>query len=180
MLTPEQPEIFPAACVLVTVIVGAVWDLATRRIPNALTFGSAGCALVFAAWHGGPTELLWSGAGYLSGLALFLPLFILGGMGAGDVKLLAAVGAWLGPRGAFWVALWTSVAGGGLALVVAARYKYFGNAVRNVARMVGAGWMTGLSRSPDLALADAAAPRLAYAVAIAVGACMTLWGGLTP
>ena len=51
--------------------------------------------------------------GWMLGAALFFPVFALRGMGAGDVKLLAAVGAWLGPLQVVCVALVTSIAGGG-------------------------------------------------------------------
>src|SRR3954471_18021179 len=72
-------------------------DLRTRRIPNVLTFSAAGGALLFHLVSGGWNAAGWSLAGYGAGLLLFFPLFALRGMGAGDVKLLAAVGAWLGP-----------------------------------------------------------------------------------
>ena len=54
-----------------------------------------------------------------AGIVLFLPFFLLRGMGAGDVKLLAALGAWLGPMQTIWLALFTSIAGGVMALVIA-------------------------------------------------------------
>ena len=65
-----------------------------------------------------------------------MPLFLLGGMGAGDVKLLAALGAWLGPGDAFWLAIYASMAGGVIAVVdrrcataiSARRFKNIGNA----------------------------------------------------
>ena len=87
----------------------SIWDVRTRRIPNALTFGSAAVALAFHAFDAGslralPVAVAWSVAGWIVGFLLFLPVFLLGGMGAGDVKLLAALGAWLGPGAVCWVA----------------------------------------------------------------------------
>ena len=61
----------------------------------------------------------FAAAGWATGLALFVPLYALGGMGAGDVKLLGAIGAWLGPMGAVWTGLYGAIAGGVLALAVA-------------------------------------------------------------
>jgi hypothetical protein len=63
------------------------------------------------SWH---ASLGW----FIGALAFIVP-FALGGLGGGDVKLLAAIGAWLGPAGAFWVALYAGVAGGVMALGVA-------------------------------------------------------------
>ena len=83
----------------------------TRRIPNWLTFPAAALGLVAAtAAHGGPGTVS-SAAGFLVGLALFFPLFFLKGLGAGDVKLMGALGAWLGTSMIFGVAFYTSSRG---------------------------------------------------------------------
>ena len=63
-------------------------------------------------------------AGFLVGLALFFPLFALKGLGAGDVKLMGALGAWLGTSLVFGVAFYTTLAGGVLALGLIARHRY--------------------------------------------------------
>ena len=90
--------VVPWAVVIVASLVAAVWDLKTRRIPNVL------CGIVFIGgviWAGGMAGPI----GVLSGLAgavvLFAPcfvLFVLGAGGAGDAKLMASVGVWLGIR----------------------------------------------------------------------------------
>ena len=85
-------------------------------MPNALTFGAAAVALAFAVADGGAGGLGWSVAGWAVGLLLFLPLFALRAMGGGDVKLLAAFGAWLGPALVCWVAVYGAIAGGVLAV----------------------------------------------------------------
>src|SRR5262245_35930403 len=99
----------------INIFLGAILTLAcisalrTRRIPNALTFLAMVGALLFHGVTGGVTALGWSLAGCFLGLALFLPMFVLRGMGAGDVKLLAAIGAWLGPSQVTTVALASSL-----------------------------------------------------------------------
>ena len=70
-------------------------DLHDRRIPNWLTFGASAAALAVAYATGGQAGVQHAAGGWATGFFLFLPLFLLGGMGAGDVKLLAALGAWL-------------------------------------------------------------------------------------
>src|SRR4029450_2877695 len=85
-------------CVVVALVaVASITDVRTRRIPNLLTFGAAIAALLFHVSTGGASGLITSAGGWMLGAALFFPVFALRGMGAGDVKLLAAVGAWVGP-----------------------------------------------------------------------------------
>ena len=161
--------------VIALVLIACVPDLRTRRIPNVLTFGAALAGLVFhtvfEGWGGATTSVL----GWLLGVALFFPMFALRGMGAGDVKLLGAVGAWLGPGLVFWVALITSVAGGILGLIVALFYGYAGTAIRNLMAIVGYWRAVGPRPLPELTLENARGPRLAYAVPVAIGTMVTLW-----
>src|SRR5262245_24901739 len=109
----------PSHMALVVASLACVSDLRTRRIPNALTFGSAIAAIAVHGVTDGTSGLTTGAGGWLAGVALFFPLFALGGMGAGDVKLLGALGAWLGPRAVFHVALYASMAGGVFAVAVA-------------------------------------------------------------
>jgi prepilin peptidase CpaA len=150
-------------------------DLRTRRIPNALTFGAAAVALLVHGLTGGAAGLTTSAAGWLLGAALFLPLFALRGMGAGDVKLLAAVGAWLGPQQVIWVALMTSVAGGVLAIVVAVSHGYLRQALKNIYFLLVHWRVSGVGPVEEVTLTGSRGPRLAYAVPIAVGTLVTLW-----
>jgi prepilin peptidase CpaA len=166
---------FPAGAVLVICAAACVTDLRTRRIPNALTFGAAVLAFVFHAVTGGWPGLASSAGGWLVGVALFAPFFLLGGMGAGDVKLLAAIGAWLGPMDAVWTALYTMIAGGVLALVVSFAAGYLRQAVTNVWLLVGYWRISGIRPLPQLTLASGMGPRLAYSLPVTVGVLVTLW-----
>jgi prepilin peptidase CpaA len=159
------------------VLAGAamLWDLRTRRIPNELTLGTAVVALGYGFFIGGPWGLLMATAGWLAGAALFFPLFALGGMGAGDVKLMAALGAWLGPADAVWLAIFASMAGGVVAAVVALHHGYLRRAGANIWLMLTHWRAAGLQPVAGLTLRDAKAPRLAYAVPIAIGVVVTLW-----
>jgi len=159
----------------VLAMAGVGWDLAERRVPNVLTMSGAVLGLAWAGLTQGGSGLAWSVAGCAVGLALFLPLFLVGGLGAGDVKLLAAFGAWLGPGGVVWAALWASILGGVMALVVAAWRGYLGRALRNVGAIIGVWWTVGPGRIQGLTLDEAPGPRLAYALPIAAGALLAMW-----
>jgi prepilin peptidase CpaA len=96
-------------------------------------------------------------------------------MGAGDVKLLAAVGAWLGPSQVATAALATSIAGGVIALVVALAHGYLRTAWRNLWMLLTQWRVMGIRPVDELTLQGARGPRLAYAFPIAIGTLVTLW-----
>ena len=155
--------------------IACVCDLRTRRIPNLLTFGGAALAIVYAIWVAGPGGLVTSVGGWLTGAALFMPMFMLGGMGAGDVKLVACIGAWLGPMLALFVALYSAVAGGVMAVGVALCTGYFKQAVGNVWLLLAHWRVVGVRPLPDLTLEGSSGPRLPFALPIAAGTCAALW-----
>ncbi len=163
------------ACVGGLAASAAISDVRTGRIPNALTFGGAAAGLAWSAAHAGVGGVATSVLGCLTGLALFLPLFALGGMGGGDVKLLAAIGAWLGPVGAVQTALWGSLAGGVVALAVGLSHSYLREAFRNLLAMLAVWRTVGPLPVGGMTLNDSRAPRIAYAVPIGIGALAALW-----
>ena len=167
-------EIVPPAP-LALVGIAAVVDIRTRRIPNLLTFGGAAVGLLYQAWAGGWHGLGQGASGWAVGVALLFPMFFLRGMGAGDVKLLAAVGAWFGPVAVLRVGLYAVCAGGVLALVIGARAGYLGKAFANLWSLFGFWRMAGLQPAPGMTLEDASGPRLPYGVAIAAGTAIAAW-----
>jgi prepilin peptidase CpaA len=159
--------------VLATVACG--WDLKTRRIPQVLTLGGALAGFVFHCVAGGPSAGIGSAVGWLVGIAIFFIPFALGGLGAGDVKLLGAIGAWLGPMNAVWVGLYAGAAGGVLAVFVAVTKGYLFQAVGNVGVMLAYWRLNGVKPLPEITLEHSRGPRLAYAVPILAGTMVTLW-----
>ena len=103
--------------------------------------------------------------GWAVGAALFLPLFALGGMGAGDVKLLAAIGAWLGPTGALWTGLYGALAGGIMAVVVALARGYASTAMRNLGMLLRTWIITGVQPVDGLTLDNDGEPETALRAA---------------
>lgn len=161
--------------IVATAGVAVIADLTTRRIPNVLTFGTAVAALAFGAATGGWEGFGRSLAGWGVGCVLFLPWFLLGGMGAGDVKLLAGLGAWFGPSDALWAALYAGLVGGPLALIVAASRGYVSRSLANLWGLLTYWRVMGIRPAPDLTLRTARGPRLPYALPIAVGAGLVVW-----
>jgi prepilin peptidase CpaA len=169
------PETIRTLAVLLVASMAVVFDVRTRRIPKLLNFGAAAAALVFAFVQAGVPGATTAAAAWLLGAALFFPVFALGGMGAGDVKLLAALAAWLGPMDAVYLALFTSMAGGVAAVALAVGRGYLRQAFSNMWLMLMHWRVAGPRPVPGLTLRDGGAPRLAYAIPIAMGALCTLW-----
>ena len=163
------------AIVITLSAVAMIWDLRTRRIPNLLTFGAAAGAFAYHLAVGGMPALLSAAGGWVVGVALFVPYFLLGGMGAGDVKLLGGLGAWLGPASSFWLCVYSAMAGGVMAIVVAVAHGYGRQAMRNIWMLLMHWRVVGLRPFPELTLEQTRGPRLAYAVPIMAGVLVTLW-----
>jgi prepilin peptidase CpaA len=160
---------------LVLAILASIADVRTRRIPNVLTFGTALFAIALQTSTDGTHGLGLALVGWLVGVAIFFPIFALGGMGAGDVKLVGALGACLGPLGALHVALGAAIAGGLLAVLLTLRIGYLSTAVANIGRLFAFWRRNGLTPMPDLTLSAGSGPRLAYAVPILIGTVGALW-----
>jgi prepilin peptidase CpaA len=154
----------------------ACWfDVRTRRIPNWLTFSAAAFGVVAASMAHGGHGTVSSLGGVLVGVALFFPQFALKGLGAGDVKLMGALGAWLGASLVVGVAFYTTLAGGVLALGLIAKHRYAGQAARNIWLLFTHWRVVGLKPLDSLTLETSAGPKLPYALPIAAGLSLTFW-----
>lgn len=168
------------ALLLSLVSVAAWFDIKSRRIPNWLVlvgliasfifqtlFNSSGSFSGFKAW----------GLGLLVGFGLFLPLYLLRSMGAGDVKLMAMVGAFIGPMAALEVVLTTLIVGGVLALAVALWSGSLRQTLGNVKFMLTQTMLKTLPGGMQIEATEApvaSAGNLPYAVAIAAGTLIHL------
>jgi prepilin peptidase CpaA len=165
----------PTHIALVIGILACVTDWRTRRIPNELTFSAALLAIACQGVIAGPDGARTAAFGWLVGVALFFPFFAVGGLGAGDVKLLGAIGAWLGAATVMRVAMYSAMAGGVLALVVALRSGYLRTALRNIVFLLKYWKTTGFQPADGLTLSDEQTPKLAYAFPVLTGLVVTLW-----
>jgi prepilin peptidase CpaA len=174
MIPADSTHVAFGAAIAVSAV-ACVTDLRTRRIPNMLTFGAALAALVFHGLSGGLSGLGSAAAGWIVGIAIFFAPFALGGMGAGDLKLLAALGAWLGPGLAVWLALYTGIAGGVMAIVVAFARGYLRQALSNIWLLLAHWRVSGIGRVDDLTIGRSRGPHLAYALPILAGTLVVVW-----
>jgi prepilin peptidase CpaA len=156
-------------------LIACVFDLSSRRIPNALTFGAAAVAVVVAAGIDGAAATSSSLIGLGVGLGIWLPIYALGGMGAGDVKLMAAIGAWLGPAAAFHAAMYAAMTGAALAAALAVVHGCARQTASNVQLLLVHWRVAGFTPHSQLTLAHSDRPRLAYAVPILVGTVVAIW-----
>lgn len=149
-----------------------VSDVRSRRIPNRLVVVLAFAGALYAAWTMTPrTGLGHSLGGIAVGLAIWVPFWMVGVLGAGDVKLAAAAGAWLGVGGVVEASLMAAVAGGGLALWALARDGGIGSAMTRFSAWMVASRSTG-TLAPELTARERRVP---YGLAIATGALVTAW-----
>lgn len=153
-------------------------DLAARRIPNRLVGALAAAGFVASATvlraHVGWLDAL---AGALLGFAAWLPLWLLRVVGAGDVKLAAALGAWLGPQGIVQASVLAAMAGGVLAVVVLIHSGAVRRLATDLVCWIGAfrigGVASGLATRPTPASHGRSV--LPYGVALAAGGLLAAW-----
>lgn len=184
-------ELIATASLIAVLVCATILDVTTHRIPNALLLPALIIALIVAAMTTGATGLLLSIAGFLVGMAVLLPLYALGAMGAGDVKLLGVAGAFLAPYGALVAGVATLILGGvyGILWVIWRASRpgsrdikidlWFPWLATILPRF--ASWLSNLANSQDSSgqLTNADEKRLnnkfAYAPAIASGCLFAMW-----
>jgi|SRR5690242_20573701 len=161
-------------------LVAACTDLRDRKIPNWLTVPGifAGIALnsYLRGWHGTRTSI--EGAGLA--LLVMLPLVLLRALGAGDWKLMGAVGAFLGPILFPFVLVGSIFVAGAMAVVQMIRRRRVIETFCNLAVLVQGFFSFGLRVHPDISLENPALMKLPFGVAVAGGTliciCAARWG----
>jgi prepilin peptidase CpaA len=168
--TPTQLLLYGG--LLIVLAICSVTDLTQRRIPNLLTGPTMLAALLAYGLLGGMEGLLFSLRGLAFGLAVFLAPYLLGGMGAGDVKLMGGVGAVLGPAHTFIAILFIAIAGGCMALGM---MLYRGTLRQTLSKICMSLLFLGAHQDASLLRVDKnARPQdgIPYALAITSGVCL--------
>lgn len=170
-------ELLYTAGAAVCSVIASVYDVKSRRVPNLLTGPSVLVAIgLHAALQGTRGVVDSLEAGLICGL-LFLIFYAAGGMGAGDVKLMAAAGCFAGTAHVVYLLVFTVLAGGVMALVLAVMRGRLRETVFNVGTIVSHHLHSGLQPHPEINVRNRSTLRLPYGVAIAVGSLVTLWIG---
>ena len=154
-------------------------DFRTRKIPNWVTVPSfllgIGLHVAASGWLGAKTSL--EGAGLA--LGLLLPFVLLRGLGAGDWKLMGAVGAFLGPLMFLFVLFGSLVISGLMAVVAIYRTRKVGETLRNVWILVRGFFSFGLRANPKISLDNPALLKVPFGVAVAISTlgcfCAARW-----
>ena len=165
-LPPQPIPLFVAAVAIVT----ASTDITCRRIPNRVLGLSLIMSLVVQAWlHG---IVLGAGnwlAGGITGFALLIPLYLMRGTSAGDVKLLLTIGAWVGPAMILYIALATFVIGGVWSIGFSLFHRRAARLFMNLQGMLTGAGRLGRNAAPSQHKPIASVGSLPYGVAIAAG-----------
>jgi prepilin peptidase CpaA len=158
-----------------TLAVATITDMRSRRIPNWLVFPFlvAGIAVNgwVQGWHGIGQSLMGLGLGAL----LFGILAWMGGMGMGDVKLAAAIGAWIGPAQLLIALVVTGLAGGVMALGWALVGGFLGDLFKGAGDLIFGLKERGMRAHPELVLSNPKTHKMPYAPAIAIGTLISFF-----
>jgi prepilin peptidase CpaA len=166
--TMQSNDLWLTGIALAAGIVAGGIDLKYRKIPNWLTFGTLGLGLALHIWWGGCGEVLTALGGSLTGLILAAAFFLSGGLGGGDVKLLMALGALLGPARVLWVFICAGLAGGLFSLIYLIHQLGLTGAYLRLRLLTGAFWDRE-KRKMSVQISKAQPLKLPYGIAICSG-----------
>ena len=164
---------------VVVTVVGAITDIRSARLPNRLTYPGVIVALMLRTTLLGAAGLRSGAIGILIAGGLFSLLYVFGAMGGGDMKMMAAVGAWVGGSHVTTVLVAIALAGGILSLVSMIVNKNLISTVRNVVLLIWYRLTSGLHPHPEMNIQAPGSRRVPFGVAIAMGtlfcAANTAW-----
>ena len=179
-------ELLKSIIIIVLLSIAVINDLKTRKIPNRLTVPFALIGLGFNALIDFPSGILTGVFGFVVGFLIFLLPYMMKGMGAGDVKLMAAIGAITDWRTIVYVALFTSVLGGIVSLLSRARTGDIGLTLKRTGKLIlfyffslmekitSLPTMTYRKDKYRLKMTDSKVDYIPYAIAIAGGCVVTI------
>ena len=165
-------EWWPTVAVLA---ICTITDLRSRRILNLVVVPFLVAGVALEGWLHGWSGVVQSLEGLAVGGALFFVLSLMGAMGMGDVKLCAAIGAWVGPGQMFVALVLTGIAGGLMALGWALLGGFLGDLFQGAGNLVFGAKERGLRPPSDLVLSNPLKRKIPYAPAIALGTLISFF-----
>lgn len=162
---------FETVVLLAVLAVCLYSDIRYRKIYNLVTMPAVIVGMVYHILVGGKNGLILSFSGLVAGLALLLIPFLMGGIGAGDVKLLGAIGALKGPFFVLYVGLASAIAGG---IIVLFLLFYRGILIKVLSNMA---WGLAIQKSSFLTKGHLLGGSFPYGIAIVCGTVFTLLTG---
>jgi prepilin peptidase CpaA len=161
----------------IVLVVASFTDLRTHRIPNWLVFPFFLAGVATSWWLHGMGGIGRSLDGLLLGILIYGLFFLMGGIGAGDVKLCAAIGAWIGPEQLFMAMVVAGIAGGIMVVFWALLGGFAEELFTGTSNFIF-GWRSrGTLRDPALVLSNPLKRRMPYAPAIAIGTIFSFFAG---
>ena len=162
-------DVLLSTSVFIFLGIAVLTDLRAHRISNVLVLAGLASAIVIQVWvYGFSGVTVWL-TGLTVGFLIFLPFYAFAGMAAGDVKLMAMVGGFLGPASVFWAAAFSLMAGSVLGILVLL-YK------KQLFRSLQRYWaIASLRAYIDPPVDDAARQRFPYAIAILFGSLISVY-----
>ena len=170
------PKIVAFSLLAIVLLIAAASDVRFHKIPNWLTYTAVILAVVYHTAMKGLEGLLFSIGGVGVGIAVLITFYLMGGMGAGDVKLMGAVGGLLGPKGVFMAFLFTAVIGAIWAFTLLTFHGYLKETTKRFKTTLETFILTRrfVYTSPP---EGEKRPGLCYGVAIAAGTFISVvWG----
>jgi prepilin peptidase CpaA len=155
--------------IFIVLAVATAWDLSSRRIPNWLVLPFLVAGFAISAIHRGIPGMESSLAGIAVAGLLMGPLCMLRGMGMGDLKLCAGLGAWIGPGQVSFALVMTAIAGGVIAVGYAARHRSLGRSLDGIGDLIAGIFGAKTERKEPPSLDRPGALSIPYAPAIAIG-----------
>jgi prepilin peptidase CpaA len=159
--------------IVIVLTVAVIWDIRFRRIPNWLTLPALVLGVGYHAITGGLSGFALSLLGMALGFGSFFLFYLVGGMGAGDVKLMAAIGAFLGPKDVLFAALYAAIAGGVYAVFLLVTQRTNRQALARYTLMAKGLISTGNFANIPKDEKEKTTP-LCYGIAIAIGTLIVL------
>jgi len=162
-------DILITLCILSGMTMAAFWDMKTQKIPNLLTFPMMVLGLGYHGIANGVDGICFSAAGICIGICVFLIPYLLGGMGAGDAKLMGAAGALLGAKGVILSALLAIVFGGIYAMALLMIHRDYSRSLLRRLGIMGKTFFLTCNFILIPPAKDEEQPVLCYGVPIALG-----------